>query len=410
MKTVFVSYSHGDGEFAQKLVSWLEKQGHTVWMDKKKILPGANYVSSIAEGIRNADVFLPLLSPASVKSRWVAKEIMYALESDKDIIPVLVQFAEIPEHLKFAITGIHHVDFENVNEIDPWAVLDKALHSHGNDEGCSLDFEDSKSGREGLQVFFKRQQRKFVPVSIGLLLGLVVFLLLYLGLQRGNKKQTAQHIKAQNVVVVSSGSEDVAQVLNYAFSQKLEGTAPSAALGVLVQKRGGAAPWGALNSGDTLTSHDNYKIVFRPDHSCYVYVFQIDSSGHLDWLFPKNSTSTYSSGMNPIQAGKWHEMPGEGLAFHLDEMLGVEHIYIVMTENRWLEMEHRLQNGAAANPVRISEPLDLKTRGVGGSRVVKSYPQDMFSDSAGNIKSIIEGTDGVLVMEKWFYHERAKLK
>ena len=76
MKNVFVSYSHRDLDFAKKLVIWLEERGYKVWMDKKRILPGANYLDSIADGIGKADAFIPLLSPESVSSkcsiRWLS--------------------------------------------------------------------------------------------------------------------------------------------------------------------------------------------------------------------------------------------------------------------------------------------------------------------------------------------------
>jgi len=409
MKIIFVSYSHKDSEFAKKLVSWLEGQGHTVWMDKNKILPGANYVSSIAEGIGKADAFLPLLSPDSVKSKWVAKEIMYALESDKDIIPVLVQFAEIPEHIKFAITGIHHVDFEGTKDLDPWDELDKALQSHDGSLESSSEDTESTLAKDQLYKYVKSQQRKLAPALWGLCaVFLVGFFVLYFGMGQGNEKPKVSDMLAANVVVVSSGSEEVAQVLKLAFSQQIKGDTPTAALGIMVQKKGGDAPWKNLNDGDTLDSQDNYRIVFQPETPSFLYVFQIDSSGKLDWLFPKNNSSPYSSGENPVKPGIWQQLPSEGEAFHLDENIGIEHIYTAVTANRWVELEQFLQKASVAKPVKISSPLRLKTRGVGGARVVSNLPLGMIPDVSNDIQSILIGKDGVLIKEKWFYHSEFK--
>jgi len=409
LKTIFVSYSHQDNVFAKKLVSWLEGQGHTVWMDKNKILPGANYVSSIAEGIGNADAFLPLLSPDSVKSKWVAKEIMYALESDKDIIPVLVQFAEIPEHIKFAITGIHHVDFERTEDLDPWDELDKALQSHDGSLEHSSEGTETTLAKDQLYKYVKSQQRKLAPAIWGFCaVFLVGFFVLYFGMGQGNEKSKVSDMLAANVVVVSSGSDEVAKVLKLVFTQKIDGQTPSAALGIMVQKGGGSAPWKNLDDGDTLDSLDNYRIVVQTETPSFLYVFQIDSSGKLDWLFPENSSSQYSSGNNPVKSGIWQQLPSEKEAFRLDDNIGIEHIYTVVTTIRWVELEQFLQKASKAKPVKISAPLGLKTRGVGGARVV-NLPPDITPDSSKDIQSILTGKDGVLIKERWFYHSKSKV-
>ena len=44
MASLFISYSREDMDFAKKLVRLLEEKGHEGWMDKKRILGGANYL------------------------------------------------------------------------------------------------------------------------------------------------------------------------------------------------------------------------------------------------------------------------------------------------------------------------------------------------------------------------------
>ena len=46
-----------------------------------------------------------------------------------------------------------------------------------------------------------------------------------------------------------------------------------------VYRKGGVGELRTIKNGDTLKSGDHYKIVFTPDKDCYVYIFQVDSSG-----------------------------------------------------------------------------------------------------------------------------------
>ena len=127
-KRVFVSYSGKDAAFARRLVSWLEERGFSVWLDKKTIKGGEDYFRSIANGIKQADAVVPILSPDSVSSPWVVRELKYAMERRKRIVPVFKEFAQLPEDLELIIAGLHRVDFSGAEwDADPWAMLDRAL-------------------------------------------------------------------------------------------------------------------------------------------------------------------------------------------------------------------------------------------------------------------------------------------
>src|SRR5213594_3700946 len=74
MKTVFLSHSSVDKPFVRRLADFLEQGGEIkVWLDEGKIQPGDNIVLAIDRGLR-ADATLLILSPDSVKSRWVGEE------------------------------------------------------------------------------------------------------------------------------------------------------------------------------------------------------------------------------------------------------------------------------------------------------------------------------------------------
>ena len=41
----------------------------------------------------------------------------------------------------------------------------------------------------------------------------------------------------------------------------------------------------------------------------WLYVFQVDSSGKIQWLFPRNDSSAFSCGANPVAPGQLAQIP-----------------------------------------------------------------------------------------------------
>ena len=203
-------------------------------------------------------------------------------------------------------------------------------------------------------------------------------------------------LKAQGVAA------EVETVLQLAYAAKLQEPAPSAAIEVVVRPAG-RETWRQLRNGEELSNLDKYRICFSPEAPAHFYVFQIDTTGKLDWLFPKNRFE-YSFGWNPVPAGATTQVPGDARAFFLDRNVGVEHLYIVATRDRWDALEAALLTASSSSGgTRISSPFRLTTRGVRG--VAETLP---VSDSPGappsEPKRLTRGKFGVLVEECWFSH------
>ena len=83
-----------------------------------------------------------------------------------------------------------------------------------------------------------------------------------------------------------------------------------------------------------LTSRDPYYMTVNPSHTCYLYVFQVDSKGNINIIHPNRE---YSPSDNPILPGPL-KVPHGSKWFFLDETKGMETIYLVATrfENRRL--------------------------------------------------------------------------
>ncbi len=90
---VFISYSSKDVAQAEELEALFEKAGLTVWRDKKRLVPGGNYVFSIHDGIEQARRVVVLWSRHSIASDYVAAEAEYA-RGKKKLIPVDIEPCE----------------------------------------------------------------------------------------------------------------------------------------------------------------------------------------------------------------------------------------------------------------------------------------------------------------------------
>jgi TIR domain len=94
---VFLSYSPADESFAKQLASELSRRGCEVWDPRAEVLPGDNYGQLIGQALKKSKVMIVLLSPDSVKSEWVRRDIEYALSNLNyagRLFPVLVRPTE----------------------------------------------------------------------------------------------------------------------------------------------------------------------------------------------------------------------------------------------------------------------------------------------------------------------------
>lgn len=94
MATVFVSYSRKDIGFAKRLTSELQNSDLDIWIDWEGIPPTVDWWKEIEKGIEEADAFLFLISPDSIRSQVCGREIEHAVQNGKRLIPLVVR--EVP--------------------------------------------------------------------------------------------------------------------------------------------------------------------------------------------------------------------------------------------------------------------------------------------------------------------------
>ena len=95
MSHIFISYSRHDIDLAGKIVQALADNELDTWADWKSIPKGEDWEQEIYRGIEEADAFLFLISPDSVRSEMCNKEIAHAVKNGKRILPIVIRDTDI---------------------------------------------------------------------------------------------------------------------------------------------------------------------------------------------------------------------------------------------------------------------------------------------------------------------------
>lgn len=113
---VFISYSRHDEEFVDRLNRELSTLGYDIWVDTEDIVAGGQdrWRRSIVAAIRQAEVTVLVLSPNSIHSENVERELSVAAENGKRVIPVLYQPCELPDGFQYELAGVHYIDFSRI--------------------------------------------------------------------------------------------------------------------------------------------------------------------------------------------------------------------------------------------------------------------------------------------------------
>jgi tetratricopeptide (TPR) repeat protein len=83
MSKLFVSHSSQDDGFVHALQRALDDCGQVTWTDSRKLCGGDPIESKIMQAIEEAEAFAVVVSPKSLQSKWVGKELRHALEVQK---------------------------------------------------------------------------------------------------------------------------------------------------------------------------------------------------------------------------------------------------------------------------------------------------------------------------------------
>jgi hypothetical protein len=102
---IFLSHTHADNSFANTLAKDLARAGARVWIDEAEIQVGDSLIEKIRDGIDSMDYLAVVLSPESVNSQWVRREVDIAMNQEIEgkrvkVLPLLYKPCDLPGFLK----------------------------------------------------------------------------------------------------------------------------------------------------------------------------------------------------------------------------------------------------------------------------------------------------------------------
>jgi hypothetical protein len=89
MGHIFISYSHKDKAYVDKLQKYLLKQGFDAWIDDR-IDYGTRWPREIEKRLKDCEAFILIMSTNSYESEWVQNELSFARQLKKPIFPLLL--------------------------------------------------------------------------------------------------------------------------------------------------------------------------------------------------------------------------------------------------------------------------------------------------------------------------------
>jgi len=105
LKSIFLCHASVDKPAVREIAKTLTDKGSQVWLDEAEILVGDSILNKIQEGIEKSDYLGVVLSPRSVESIWVKREVEAALSQEIEndnvkVLPILIENCNIPLFLK----------------------------------------------------------------------------------------------------------------------------------------------------------------------------------------------------------------------------------------------------------------------------------------------------------------------
>lgn len=112
---IFISYSRLDIEKAQVIKKELEEKSKvTCWMDLEGIEIGSSFEDVIINAIDKSKAVIFFLSEHSMNSEFAKKEVRYANETQKKIIPIKIDDSNLYGWFLFNFSGVDVIDYNDI--------------------------------------------------------------------------------------------------------------------------------------------------------------------------------------------------------------------------------------------------------------------------------------------------------
>lgn len=110
---LFLSHASHDRRFVERLTGVLASHRLEFWYSTRHIAGAQDWHDEIGKALTKCNWFVLVLSPAAVKSKWVKRELLYALDRDayEKRIVVLNYKSANDKKLSWALRQRQWVDF-----------------------------------------------------------------------------------------------------------------------------------------------------------------------------------------------------------------------------------------------------------------------------------------------------------
>lgn len=111
---IFLSHASADRQLADRLVGTLRRHNLSVWYSPTEIVGAQQWHDEIGAALDRCDWFVVLLTPASVESMWVKRELLFALQQNRyanHIVPLLVEPCDYGR-LSWVLPSLQIVDMQ----------------------------------------------------------------------------------------------------------------------------------------------------------------------------------------------------------------------------------------------------------------------------------------------------------
>lgn len=172
MLSIFLSHNHSDKPFARRLAERLKAHGVKVWLDEAEMQVGDSLLSKIESAIRECTYLGVILSPRSVSSPWVQREVNMALTEEihgrrVKVLPFLQEKCSVPGFLVDKLYADFTVDFNS-----GLAVLLQRMESDLHEESYKQKraYEILQSHYQDWVAFSKQDNHLLDPPTVELVI------------------------------------------------------------------------------------------------------------------------------------------------------------------------------------------------------------------------------------------------
>src|SRR5579863_7629114 len=148
-KKVFISYVQEDGAVAYEIAAGLESQGYSSWYYERDCPAGADYFEETHKAISDCEAMVIVISPRSLPSDQITREIVRAVESSKATFPLLLEVSHDDYahrrpgwHQAMAAANATRIPPERVATVVPSLVAGlgaKGIQAHANGRWASAE-------------------------------------------------------------------------------------------------------------------------------------------------------------------------------------------------------------------------------------------------------------------------------